>query len=137
MLHVESIVVRRDRIVAVVRMDEGASRFTSRALVDRILERFPDLPFHSCVNAKGPQFGDVMDHTSIPHVLEHLVIDLQADVYTRSNAGGASLGGSPLLTGVTKWVDREKGIAQIQVSFLDDLVALAAIREAVDFLNAL
>jgi hypothetical protein len=136
MLHVESIVVRRDRIVAVVRMDEGAPRFTSRALVDRILERFPDLPFHSCVNAKGPQFGDVMDHTSIPHVFEHLVIDLQADAYTRSNAGGVS-GDSPLLTGVTKWVDREKGIAQIQVSFLDDLVALAAIREAVDFLNAL
>jgi hypothetical protein len=117
-------------------MDEGAPRFTSRALVDRILERFPDLPFHSCVNAKGPQFGDVMDHTSIPHVFEHLVIDLQADAYTRSNAGGVS-GDSPLLTGVTKWVDREKGIAQIQVSFLDDLVALAAIREAVDFLNAL
>lgn len=136
MLHVESIVVRRDRIVAVVRMDEGAPRFTSRALVDRILERFPDLPFHSCVNAKGPQFGDVMDHTSIPHVLEHLVIDLQADAYTRSNAGGVS-GVSPLLTGVTKWIDREKGIAQIQVNFLDDLVALAAIREAVDFLNAL
>ena len=136
MLHVESIVVRRDRIVAVVRMDEGAPRFTSRALVDRILERFPDLPFHSCVNAKGPQFGDVMDHTSIPHVLEHLVIDLQADAYTRSNAGGAS-GDSPLLTGVTRWVDREKGIAQIQISFLDDLVALTAIREAVDFLNAL
>lgn len=136
MLHVESIVVRRDRIVAVVRMDEGAPRFTSRALVDRILERFPDLPFHSCVNAKGPQFGDVMDHTSIPHVLEHLVIDLQADAYTRSNAGGVS-GVSPLLTGVTKWIDREKGIAQIQVSFLDDLVALAAIQEAVDFLNVL
>lgn len=136
MLHVESIVVRRDRIVAVVRMDEGAPRFTSRALVDRILERFPDLPFHSCVNAKGPQFGDVMDHTSIPHVLEHLVIDLQADAYTRSNAGGVS-GVSPLLTGVTRWVDREKGIAQIQVSFLDDLVALAAIQEAVDFLNVL
>ncbi len=136
MLHVESIVVRRDRIVMVVRMDEGASWFTSRSLVDRILERFPDLPFHSCVNAKGPQFGDVMDHTSIPHVLEHLVIDLQADAYTRSNPGGIS-GGSPLLTGVTKWVDRERGVAQIQVSFLDDVVALAAIREAVDFLNTL
>lgn len=140
MLRLESVVVRRDRVVLVVRMDEGVPRFTSRELTDRILAQFPDLPFHPCVNAKGPQFGDVMDHTSIPHVLEHLVIDLQADAFTRAHARQEEAGQvriPPLLTGVTKWIDREGGLAQIQVSFFDDLVALSAIRAGVDFLNTL
>lgn len=139
MLHVESIVVRRDRIIAVAKMDAGAPRFTSASLMDLVLARFPDLPSHACVNARGDRFGAVMDHTSIPHVLEHLVIDLQADAYTKRHAAGdeRETVDPPLLTGTTKWMDRAEGLAQVQVSYFDDLVALSAFREAVDFLNGL
>ena len=37
--------------------------------------------------------------------------------------------------GTTEWTDEHAGRARIQISFADDLVALRAIRDAVDFLN--
>ena len=37
--------------------------------------------------------------------------------------------------GVTEWVDREEGIARIQLGYRDDMVALAGLRDAVAFVN--
>lgn len=38
--------------------------------------------------------------------------------------------------GVTEWVDREAGIARVQLSYRDDLEVLQALRDAVAFVNA-
>ena len=67
-----------------------------------------------------------MDHTPLPHLLEHLVIDLQVREAQRDDDAFA---------GTTDWIDQEAGTARIQVSFTDDLAALRAFRDAVRFLN--
>lgn len=95
-------------------------------------------------HGNGPQVG-MIDHTSLPHLLEHLVIDFQTRAAVRrgdgAEAGSAAAyadAGSALdavFVGTTEWTDEAAGRARIEVSFLDDLVALRAFRDAIAFLG--
>lgn len=125
-LHIESIAVKGDRVEARVRMASPVRVLTTPKLAAYACERFPDLPRHACVNGEGPAFGAVMDHTPLPHLLEHLVIDLQTRACPDPDV---------VFTGATRWIDRPAALASVQVSYRDDLVALRAFRDAVDFLN--
>ena len=82
------------------------------------------------MNDEGDTFAAVMDHTSIPHLLEHLVIDLQTQAAQEVSDENA------VFVGTTEWIDEFAGRARIEVSFTDDLVALRAFRDATAFLNA-
>lgn len=126
-LVIERLTVRADRVVCDVALAPGAPRRSTPALAARLRENFPHLPSHACVNDEGGTFAAVMDHTSLPHVLEHLVIDLQ----TRD----ASSDGDTVFVGTTEWTDARSGHARIEVSFTDDMVALRCFRDATDFLN--
>ena len=64
----------------------------------------------------------------MPHVLEHLVIELQTRASDDSQA---------MFVGTTEWVDEAAGIARVQVSYLDDLQALRSLSEALDILNGI
>ena len=90
-----------------------------------------------------------MDCTPLPHLLEHLVVDLQV----RAESGqwftlpGAAAEAPPSMwraqrsdrpiVGTSEWLDEAAGTARIDVSFADDLVALRAMRDSVAFLNKL
>ena len=80
-LAIERLTVRADRVVALVRAAPSA-RMSTPALAARLRREFPLVAHHACVNDAGDSFGDVMECTPLPHVLEHLVIDLQ----TRAHA---------------------------------------------------
>lgn len=159
-LSVEHVTVRTGRLSVLVRVAAGTPRFSSPDLAARLCERFPTLPFHACVNEAGETFGCVMGSTSLPHVLEHLVIDLQvrasasadapngcADALARRadtsalgaraapSAQAALANPAPAFVGTTEWLDQAAGTARIEVSFADDLVALRALRDAADILN--
>ncbi len=124
-LVIERITVKADRVEALVRVSpDGAWSTAQRA--QRILQAFPSLADHTCVNAEGPAFASVIDHTSIPHVLEHLVIQLMCE---RSDDPAASF------VGTTQWVAQSNGSACVKVSFTDDVMALRAFRDAAEFLN--
>lgn len=123
-LRVERVVVRDGRLVCYVELDKACPRLTTPELAERVCARFPDLPRHACVNGKGDTFGAVIGHTPLPHLLEHLIVDLQ------TQADPASL-----FVGTTEWVREAAGRARIEVSFTDDLVALRALSEATRFLN--
>lgn len=135
MLVVQSLAVRADRIVCMVRVDSPFPRMTSPELVRRVLERFPDLPRHACVNDQGATFAACMDATPTPHLLEHMVIDCQLEELAaqapEEQVRAASLKGS------THWVNWERGTARIEVSYWDDLVALRCFTRCVDLLNSL
>ena len=114
--------VRADRLIITGACAEGARRTTpglAKALVDAV----PTLPAHACVNDRGPTFGAVLADTSVPHVLEHLIIDAQARA------------GEGTFVGNTAWVDEDVGIARIEVSYADDLAALSAVKGALGVLN--
>ncbi|OUO91130.1 hypothetical protein B5F40_04760 [Gordonibacter sp. An230] len=127
-LAIERLTVRTGRLVCHVALAPDAPRLTSPALAARVCAAFPNLPHHACVNNVGDTFAAVMDCTPLPHLLEHLVVDLQAQA--------ASPSSDDVFVGVTEWTDEEAGRARVEVSFTDDLIALRAFRDAVDFLNA-
>ncbi|MDO4532248.1 MAG: hypothetical protein Q4C36_00860 [Coriobacteriia bacterium] len=127
-LILESLRVRRDRVIATVRVGNPEFATTTPQLARQLVRIRPDLPIHSCVNGRGPTFGAVIANTPIPHVLEHVVIDLQTAVCTNPDR---------VFTGVTRWIDRRAGRAQVEVSYADDLVCLRAFRDAVELLNSL
>jgi len=146
-VRVERMEVRRGHLVCRVAFG-AAPRITSPQLMSRVLAEVPTLARHACVNERGTAFAAVMDCTPLPHLLEHLVVDLQV----RAEAGqwltlpGAAPSVSPHVTGTThdrpivgtsEWLDEAAGIARIDVSFADDLVALRAMRDSVAFLNKL
>lgn len=126
-IQVKTIIVRTGRIVCDVEIANPAYRTTSPKLAAFVTNQYPDLPLHACVNEVGTAFGSVIERTSVPHMLEHLVVDIQTH---ETN--------TPLATtfvGTTEWVDEEAGLARIEVSFRDDLQALRAFNKAVEFLN--
>lgn len=125
-LEVRSVTVMTGRLVCEVRVAQDHRR-TDGALAAFVAERFPDLPHHACVNDAGPTFGAVMARTSLPHMLEHLSIQLQLQQ--------AAPGDERTFTGTTEWLDEDQGLARIQLSFADDMAALRAFNEAVMFLN--
>ena len=86
------------------------------------------------MNEVGDTFGAVMDRASLPHLLEHLAIQLQAEAWERASLS-YPLASPGAFVGVTEWVDREEGIARIQLGYRDDMVALAGLRDAVAFVN--
>ena len=146
-IRVERMEVRRGHLVCRVAFG-AAPRVTSSQLMSRVLAAVPTLAQHACVNERGTTFAAVMDCTPLPHLLEHLVVDLQV----RAEAGqwctlsGAASGAPPSVTGATRdhpivgtseWLDEAAGVARIDVSFADDLVALRAMRDSVAFLNKL
>ena len=125
-LSVEHVRVRADRIEATVRVADPRYRMTDASLARRVLARCPSLAHHACRNDEGPLFSAVMDHTSVPHLLEHLVIDAQ----TR-----AARDVHRVFVGTTQWCADGGALALVSASFEDDLTALSALRDAVSRLN--
>jgi hypothetical protein len=125
-IQVRSITVKTGRLVCDVAVSSSRYRYTTPGLAAFAEGQYPDLPHHACVNDKGPAFGDVMEATSTPHLIEHVAISLQ----TR-----AAVGSDASFTGTTEWIDEEAGEARIQLSFQDDLEALRAFNDATQFVN--
>lgn len=117
---VQKLTVRADRIVVDLLCDP-ASPSTTPDLAARARALRPNLARHACINEKGQTFGAVMDRTPIPHLFEHLVIDVLVETSGEE---------SDVFVGTSEWVDRAAGTARVEVSFVDDLEALAAIKQA-------
>lgn len=125
-LRIESLTVKPDRIVCEVQVPNAEKHYTTPALIEALRQEFPNLPLHTCKNSSGKTFAAVMNKTSLPHLFEHLVIDLQTQ---------ASIQDERVFIGTTEWLDEAAGKARIEVSFADDLNALRAFRDAAQILN--
>lgn len=125
-LRVESIRVRADRIEIKVCVRYEGYAYTNTALMQRVLKDHPSLALHACRNHKGTLFSDVMYDTSVPHLLEHMVVDGQ----TR-----AARDEQRIFTGTTQWDAHDRLKAHVVVSYEDDLVALRVLNECVTYLN--
>lgn len=122
------IVVQDGRLVCEVVVPDPARRYCTPRLANRVRTAFLDIVKHACVNGVSDRFVTVMDSTSVPHLLEHLMIDIQ--VHDDRVEADASF------VGATEWLDESAGTALVQVSFADDLCALQALNKSLDFLNA-
>lgn len=130
----DRLTVLPDRIEALVRINDPKARTTSPSLIEAILAQYPTLPLHVCRNDAGPSFGAVMNQTSVPHLLEHLVIDMQTRQLAQDPAA-QRLEESTAFTGTTQWSADDPNLAIVRVSFRDDLVALSAFKKALHLIN--
>ena len=127
---VERVSFRPDRIVIDVRVADERFAQTSPQLIDEVLKEYPNVLRHSCVNGVGPTFEAVARNTSLPHLLEHLVIDEQTRL-----AAEADPAANVIFTGKTQWTDRAALQARVEVSYRDDKTALRALQHALKFIG--
>lgn len=124
-LVLEHVTVKRDRLVLDVCMPLPYLRYTTPQVARRACAARPALARHACVNIHGSTFGAIIHHTSLAHLLEHLIIDVQTERSDREDA---------VFVGTTTWMNEGQGRARIEVSFVSDLDAFAALREALALL---
>lgn len=118
--------VRPDRVEVEVAVAAGRYAQTDSDLIMECLGRVPTLGQHACRNSVGPVFASVMRNTSTPHLLEHLIIDVQTRAAKDPNR---------VFTGTTQWSAGDDLVAHVAFSYEDDLVALDALNRSLAFLN--
>ena len=90
-VQVARVKVLRGHMVCTVRFAAGMPHATSPQLMALVLPQFPNLPRHACVNERGETFAAVMNRTPLPHLLEHMIVDL----HVREMAKGADASEGP------------------------------------------
>lgn len=119
-----------NKVKLVVEMPDPA-RYTTDAVphLPRTLFRlFPHLAKHKCHNDQGYSFRRESQATEIPHLLEHLIIELQTQAQRHD-----------ILKGETQWNWRvdPRGTFHVHVEYENEQLVLAAIRLAERIINAL
>lgn len=122
MIEIRSITVDERAVEAVVWTSDDAMRTaTAPGLAERAVGLLPGLRRHSCDNDDGLDFTRELRDTETAHLLEHVACELTA------------LAGSPRsLRGRTSWdfARDGRGVFRVSVEYDHDLVALAALDEA-------
>ena len=133
-LQVKRIVVREGKMdfelsctLPSLHADEGCA--------ERVLGLLPNVARHVCVNRKGERFGDELVGTELPHLFEHVAIELLGQAFPAQAAAGA-------FSGYTAWQEelaatRGRNVALMRVTlvYLDDLAAMQAATCAAAIVN--
>lgn len=96
----------------------------------RIKEILPNIGNQVCVNGNGDFFEDEICETETPHLLEHIIIELLGKVYNRPFKGHTSWAQELSQTAPDGFA-----LMRVTVTFLDDMVALAALKHALVLLE--
>lgn len=128
----QSIVIRH------VRVRRGALDLEVAAAVDtlhvtgeqadRVLGLLPNLAHHVCVNGFGDgSFGEELVGTELPHLLEHIIIELQGQA---SNTARHFTGHTSWLEELDTTASRGYALMRTTVTFVNDFVALQSASDA-------
>lgn len=122
-MQVHAVTVCPDRVDVIVGIDEAGVMRTSTApgVADRAMRLLPGLERHLCDNGSDKTFAEEIADTEVPHLFEHVVMELMAQA------------GSPRsLRGETSWDFRHdgKGVFRVSVEYDDDFVCLGSIKLA-------
>ena len=133
-MKVTEICVQPDtrRIKLTVEMPDPDRFHTSQVphLPRMLFRLFPRLAHHKCDNDLGLSFRQECRQTEIPHLFEHLIMELQAQ---------AQYADVLILRGETEWNWRvdPRGRFHVYVEYENELLAVGAIRLAERILSAL
>ena len=127
---VEILFYNSHRVKLVVEMSDPNCYTTKHAphIPKLLFKLFPHLATHRCENDNGYSFRRECQSTEIPHLFEHLIIELQGQVQR-----------SGVLKGETQWNWRvdPKGRFHVYVDYDNELLVLGAIRVAERIIQAL
>lgn len=130
-MRVVEIRFRNDKTVELTVEMSDPNRFTTDKapyIPATLLQLFPQMAEHECENGKGLPFDQECMATELPHLLEHLIIELQGQVRL-----------SPCLRGETHWnwhID-PRGRFRVYLRYENELLVLGAIRLAEQIINAI
>ncbi|MBI3910565.1 MAG: hypothetical protein HY320_06475 [Armatimonadetes bacterium] len=127
---VEILFYDTNKIKLVVEMPD-ANRYTTDTFPElpiSLFELFPHLAEHRCHNEYGYSFRREARNTEIPHLLEHLIIELQTQAQRHE-----------VLKGETQWNWRvdPRGTFHVHVEYENEQLVLAAVRLAERIVNAI
>jgi hypothetical protein len=127
---VEILFYDKNKVKLVVEMPDPNRCTTEHAPhIPRLLFKlFPHLARHRCDNDNGYTFKKESRATEIPHLFEHLIIELQGQVHR-----------TRVLKGETQWNWRidPRGRFHVYVDYENEIIVLGAIRLAERIINAL
>ena len=127
---VEILFFNSNRVKLVVEMSDPNCYSTKHAphIPKLLFKLFPHLAAHRCENDNGFTFRKECRSTEIPHLMEHLIIELQGQVR-----------GAGTLKGETQWNWRvdPKGRFHVYVDYDNEALVLGAIRVAERIIQAL
>ena len=130
-INIINIHVKRYRIIIYIECSKNAL-YCNEWLAKKILKDFPSLSSHLCKNDNELDFIDNLKRASIPHIFEHLIIDSQVSHFKDTK-------NKVEVFGISKWENSLKNDgykrARIEVSFIDDCVALNSVFECLNYLN--
>ena len=129
-MRVETVTVFPEAVEAVLRFEPGEPLRTSETpgLSEAVVCALPGLSGHRCDNDAGLTFADELRDTETAHLVEHAALEIMA------------MAGSPAtLRGTTSWdfVRDSRGVFRVRLGYDDDLVAIGALRAAVELVGAL
>lgn len=132
-MRIESIDVFLDSFEAVVCCRRGCE-YVSADMATRLTELFPHLGEQVCVNAGHGHFGDEIEGTELPHLLEHVTIELlvgEARMYMPDEEH-VFMGNTSWRKGSEHSDEEHEGerVMKVCITFENDLVALGALKQA-------
>ncbi|MDR0350563.1 MAG: hypothetical protein LBH64_03315 [Coriobacteriales bacterium] len=93
---------------AIIRVEPPEARVDER-LAKAALACRPSLAQHSCKHQGFGYFGDKLLGTSLPHLVEHVAIDLLVEAARASKAARLPVAGN------TSWLDRGRGLMRVRL----------------------
>lgn len=124
----------------ILKVTVGPKKLTARVLVNpgmplmtsedveataRVYYLAPAIADHLCLGDTGSKFQDCMGHTELPHLLEHLTVEIMNET---------GLAGS-ISTGRTRNVMGDDRLFDVEVSCPDDALAIGALSSASFMMN--
>lgn len=127
-----SVLPEIKRIKMIVQMPDPNRYLTSQVphLPRLLLRLLPRLGQHTCHNDLGCSFRKECRRTEIPHLFEHLILELQLQAQQNPD---------DYLSGETEWnwqID-PRGLYHVSVDYDNELLAVASIRLAERIINEL
>lgn len=133
-LQLDSLFITHGRAKMELSLTGAATRTTNRELANCVISKYPSICAHACVNSKGSHFGDVIAHTSVPHLFEHITIEEQL-AQTKGLQNSEALISSHFVGSTELSKDRKN--ATVEISFFDDIICVRAIHSALNTVNSL
>ena len=121
-IDIKKVTVGPTKLVARVQVSQDAPLMTSADIVATALiyNTMPEIADHICIGDAGEHFRDAMGNTELPHLLEHMTVEL----IVRTNLG------NKISTGRTVCVDAEERIFDITFDCPDDVLVIGALSSA-------
>jgi hypothetical protein len=128
-IELQKLTVSNQRIICDLFIPNQILAFSNERFAKALLRERPKLALHKCKNSNGDVLADTINHTSLAHIFEHIVIDLQVE--------SAPQDSTFTFLGTTEWTSSDHTYAQVQCNFQDDIQAISACKDALSLLNKL